>query len=142
MIKIAPYNPVAYTQMGRVYLMQRKEKDAVAEFEKALSLQPNYLEPLQFIVSVFLNKKDTKKALDRVRYQIAVVPKDPFLYCLLGKVFEANKDNVNAENNFKKAIDIISTTLSLPSFNNTAEKEAFVYRLERLKIRESHSHIR
>ena len=44
--------------------------------------------------------------------------------------------------NFKKAIDIISTTLSLPSFNNTAEKEALVYRLERLKIRESHSHIR
>jgi len=37
-------------QMGRILLVQKKEKEALARFEKALSLQPNYIEPLQYIV--------------------------------------------------------------------------------------------
>ena len=42
--------------------------------------------------------------------------------------------------NFRKAINIVSGTLNLPFFNNKAEKEALVYRLERLKSRETHIH--
>ena len=63
--------------MGRIMLSQKKEKEALEQFEKALSLQPNYIDPLRFIVSFHMMKKDTKKALDRVEQQIKTRPAEP-----------------------------------------------------------------
>jgi len=65
-IEIAPNNPVGYFQMGRVLLAQKKAKEALPQFEKALSLQPNFLEALNFIVAIYLNQKENQKAIDRI----------------------------------------------------------------------------
>ena len=104
--KIAPNNPVAYTQLGRILLIQKKENDAMAMFEKALSLQPNYIEPLQYIIAVYMNKKEYRKAFDRAASQLQASPNNPFLYNMLGNLYEANRDLANAEVYLKKAIDL------------------------------------
>jgi tetratricopeptide (TPR) repeat protein len=93
-------------QMGRILLVQKKEKDALAKFEKALSLQPNYIEPLQYIVSVYMSRKEYRKAFDRAAQQLPSAPNNPFLYAMLGSLYEANKDVNNAEVYMKKAIDL------------------------------------
>jgi hypothetical protein len=41
---------------------------------------------------------------------------------------------------FKKAIDVVSKALNLPYLKTTAEKEALIHRLERLKSRAAHIH--
>jgi len=45
-IKIAPQNPMGYFHMGRVLFAQKKEKEALVQLEKALSLQPNFIDAL------------------------------------------------------------------------------------------------
>ena len=92
LIKIAPNNPVGYTQMGRILLIQKKEKEALASLEKALSLQPNYMDPLQLIVSAHMSRKEPQKAIERVEQQVQLSPKNPFLYNMLGNIYAANKD--------------------------------------------------
>ncbi len=86
LIQVAPNNPVAYYQKGRVLLAQRKEKEALSQFEKALSLQPNYVEALSLIVAVHLQQKENKRAIERVEAQIKVSPQNPFFYAMLGNL--------------------------------------------------------
>jgi len=59
-IQIAPNNPIGYFQMGRVLLTQKKAKEALPQFEKALSIQPNFLEALNLIVAIYLDQKRIK----------------------------------------------------------------------------------
>jgi tetratricopeptide (TPR) repeat protein len=63
MIQGAPNNPVGYYELGRVFLLQKKDKEAQAQLEKALSLQPNFLEALNLLVGIDVSRKDYKKAL-------------------------------------------------------------------------------
>jgi predicted Zn-dependent protease len=64
---------------------QRKDKEALAQSEKALSLQPNFIEPLNLIVGIHINQKDVKKSVQRVEAQIQLQPKNAFFYNLLGR---------------------------------------------------------
>ena len=84
-IQIAPQNPVGYYQQAGALLAQKKEKEALIQLEKALSLQPNYLEALDLLVGLYLNQKDPKKAIQRVETQIQRNPKNPYFYQMLGK---------------------------------------------------------
>ena len=78
----------------------------MAQFEKALSLQPNFVDALNLIVAVYVNQKENEKAIERVEPQIKVSPHNPFFYNMIGRLYEVNKDMTNAENNYKKAIEI------------------------------------
>jgi len=53
-----------------------------------------------------MSKKEYRKAFDRAAQQIASAPNNPFLYGMLGSLYEANKDVNNAEVYMKKAIDL------------------------------------
>ena len=92
--------------MGRVLLAQKKTKEALPQFEKALSLQPNFLEALNFVVAIYMDQKENKKAIDRIETQIKASPQNPFFYNMLGRVHEFNKELTQAEANYKKAIEM------------------------------------
>ncbi len=69
-VRLAPQNPIGYFQVGRVLLIQKKGKEALVQLEKALSLQPDYLEALNLVVAIQLSQKDHQKAIARVEAQI------------------------------------------------------------------------
>ena len=77
----------------------------MARFEKALSLQPGMQEPLQYIVSSYVSKGETKKAIDLVEAQLKASPGNAFLLNTLGSLYEMNKDTANAEQYYRKAIE-------------------------------------
>jgi tetratricopeptide (TPR) repeat protein len=105
-IRDAPKNPVGYTQMGRILMAQKKEKEGLERFEQALAAQPGYLESLQFIVAYHMSKKEPRKALERVQKHAGILTGNPFIYSMLGNVFEANGDIAGAEANLKKAVEL------------------------------------
>jgi len=90
LIQIAPNNPIGYFQKGRVLLIQKKEKEALAQLEKTLSLQPNFLDALNLMVGVYINQKENKRGIERVKAQIKTSPQNPFFYNLLGRLHEVN----------------------------------------------------
>jgi Tfp pilus assembly protein PilF len=55
---------------------------------------------------VHMNKKDLRKAFDRVVDQMNISPQNPYLYNILAGIYEAYRDTSNAENYFKKAIEM------------------------------------
>ena len=108
----------------------------MTQLEKALSLQPNFLEALSLIAGVYINQKENKKAIERVEAQIRASAQNPFFYNLLGRLHEVNKDKTGAETNYKKAIElnpnISGFYISLGSFyiqQNLAEKAIEEYNL-------------
>jgi tetratricopeptide (TPR) repeat protein len=92
--------------MGIVFMIQRKNGEAVNQFEKALALEPNFLDPLYRIVAIYAGQQETKRAISRVEAQIKAAPQNPFFYNLLGRLSEMSKDPVKAEANYRKAIEI------------------------------------
>jgi tetratricopeptide (TPR) repeat protein len=105
-IRIAPDSPAGYYHKSRALLADGRKKEALGQLEKALAIQPDFLEALHLIVGVHLDQKDPKRAIERVEAQIKISPDNPFFYDLLGRLYESNKDVAKAEKNYQKAIEI------------------------------------
>jgi len=101
-IRLAPGNPIGYLQKGRLLFVQKKEKEAVTQFNKALSLDPNSFDALKHIVAIHLQKKDTQKALEKTKAQVSAAPKNPLFHNLAGTLYEANRQPDEAEESLKK----------------------------------------
>ena len=112
------FNPgsVKYFPCRRVLLAQGKQKEGLARLEKALSLQPNYLDALYLIAAVQVSQKENQKAIDRVEAQIKISPQNPFFYNMLGGLYEMNKKLDKAEGSFLKAVEI---NPNIPQFYNS-----------------------
>ena len=91
LIKIAPNNPVGYTQMGRILLIQKKEKEAWPGSKRPSLCSPTTWTPFSSWSSFHMNRKEPKKAIDRVEQQIKLSPKNPLLYNMLGNIYAPTK---------------------------------------------------
>jgi len=97
--------------------VQKKEKEALTQFEKALVLfNREFLRKrLIYIASSICIRKRNKKAIERVEAQIKASPQNPFFYNMLGRLYEVNKDVANAEDElYKKAIEINPNAAGIP----------------------------
>jgi tetratricopeptide (TPR) repeat protein len=127
LIQMNPGHPMGYYQMGRTLLAKRNEKEAFIQFEKALLIQPNFLQALDLIVAIYVNRRENKKAVERGEAQIKVLSQDPFLYHLLGRLYESEKDVIKAEinNNNELARKELHKALELnPNFPGADEAKA------------------
>jgi Flp pilus assembly protein TadD len=105
-IEVAPQNPIGYTRMGALRTLQKNYSVAYQYYDKALQLNPGYLEALEGLVAVDVRQNRLQAAIDRVREQIARVPDNSQYYQLLSGLFAMDKDMVNAEAAMQKAADI------------------------------------
>jgi tetratricopeptide (TPR) repeat protein len=87
-------------------LMQKREDEALEQLEKASSLQPAYVEPIQYIAAIYMKRKAFDKAVERVNRQLTLAPDNSFFYNILGTIHEANSDLAAAESNLKKAVEL------------------------------------
>jgi tetratricopeptide (TPR) repeat protein len=86
--------------------MQKKDKEALAEFEKTLSLDSNFIDALSQIAEIHLAKGQAEKALERCNAQLKIVPNNPVIYNLLGRIYFVEKKDDKAEEYFKKSIEL------------------------------------
>ena len=75
-IELAPENPIGYSRLGFLYLLQKKHEKALQRFAKALRLQPGYREALTYSVSIYLEKKQFDTALTFCDEQLQGLEKD------------------------------------------------------------------
>src|SRR5262249_60892133 len=83
-----------------------KNVEAKREFEAALALAPDYVDPLAQLVAMAFAEKQRDAALDRVKKQIALAPRAAGLYDLLGTVHQARGEAHPAEAACLKATDL------------------------------------
>jgi len=105
-IEVAPKDPLPYTRMGGLRMVQGQLPDAGKYFEEALQLDANYGEALRGLVSIDLAQKQPDKALARVNAQIAKAPNNSGHYFLLGQLLADRKDFQGAEAALEKTVQL------------------------------------
>ena len=117
--KAAPKESLSHYKLGVIARMDKHDARALAEFEQALQLNPNAIEPLAQIVEIHVAQGKLKEARERVARQLEASPENLLVRNLLGLLWVASKDTDRAEAEFKRAIDINPTYT--PSYMNLAD---------------------
>jgi tetratricopeptide (TPR) repeat protein len=103
-VALAPQSPLGYFRLGVAYRTQKKDREALSHFEKALALSPSFTNVLGQIMEVHIVHGETDLAIARAEQQLKVAPKNPFIYNFLGKAYLVKKDETKAEEYFKASI--------------------------------------
>jgi tetratricopeptide (TPR) repeat protein len=102
---------VAY-RLGLVARAEKNDSKALAYFEEALTKKPSAIEPMTQITMIKIAQGKTQEGRERVIKQLERVPNSPLLYNLLGQIWVGLKEYSQAEQAFRKAIDLDSGFLS------------------------------
>jgi len=117
-LSLSPKNHAAFYRMGIIRRTQKRDQDAILFFENALLEDPDAMNPISQIVSIYLGDKRPQKAIDLVTQQITLAPKNPRLYALQGRLYGGLGQLEKAEENFKKAI--LTDSLFMDSYIDLA----------------------
>lgn len=105
LMSIKPDSPQAPFLTGMALLRQGNETEAVAMFEQSLTLDSNFLEPLNQLVALEGRQNNNwDAAISRIQKQIEKAPDLAGLHFMLGNAFVSKRDWDQAERAFQKAI--------------------------------------
>jgi tetratricopeptide (TPR) repeat protein len=107
-----PKEPIGPYRLGLVARAENNDSKAIAYFEEALAKKPSAIEPITQIAMIHMAQGKASEARDRVSRQLETVPNSPFLYDLLGTLWVKAKDLGQAEQAFKRAIELDNSLLS------------------------------
>ena len=107
-MSVAPQNPQAYLQLGKIRFAQKRFPEGATLLEQALQLDLNSVEALRMLVGYDLYQKQPDKALARLNAQIAKSPKNSGFYDLLAQLQIQNKNLDQAAATAQKAVQLNS----------------------------------
>lgn len=117
--EINPRDAALHSNIGAVYLAQKKYGPALTAFEEALALGPDNLDALAGVAQVLTVQGSPKEALERVRQQLAKTKNHAEVYQLLGQLSVDRQDHEAALNYLAKAValkpDLYSASLLIAS---------------------------
>ena len=106
-IRMAPQSALPRIRLGNVKAIGGKFGEAEKEFERALELDPSSTSALQGLVAVYQQQKlPAARAVARVNAQIAKAPNVSGHHAILGTAYELDRDPVNAEKAYTRAIEL------------------------------------
>lgn len=105
--KIIPNDPYLLNSLGLAYMGKNKDELAMASFQKALSLKPDYIEAMNNLGAAFLRQEKWDLALENFRrvLESLLYPTPHFPLSNMGWAYVGKKDFSMAETYFLKALD-------------------------------------
>jgi tetratricopeptide (TPR) repeat protein len=104
--ELAPSEPRAHFMMGTSLAAEGKIPGSVRELEKALEMNPSYVEPLALLASIDARQQRLGSALKRVQDQMAKIEVTGQHQFLLGQLHAASNQMDYAEAAYKKAVEL------------------------------------
>ena len=104
-IKLSPENPLGYTRLGAIRVVQKKYDEAGKLFDQALTKDPTSYDALAGLALVLVAKKQVPEAIAKVQQQADRAPTSANM-TLLGKLLLQNKQEGAAETALQKAKDL------------------------------------
>jgi tetratricopeptide (TPR) repeat protein len=89
-----------------VQLLNRDFPKAESYFEKALQKDPDFVPALRHLAETKARTDRLAQAIERVRAQIKLRPKNAEYYVLLGRLYGQKKDTAEMRRQFEKALEI------------------------------------
>lgn len=106
-IKKAPDNPDGYVQRGYAYLEKSKLDDALADFSKAVQLNPQTAyNPLIGRASVYAKKREYERAIEDFSAAILIDPVSPKAYYYRANAHRDRGDHEAALKDYNKALSL------------------------------------
>jgi tetratricopeptide (TPR) repeat protein len=102
-IELFPDDPHGYLGMGQIYQIEGNMTDAINYYRKALSVDSDFMEPLNEIVALKLSEKQYEEALEICRQYLPLAANKAYIYNVMGEVSAAVDKNDDALQYFMDA---------------------------------------
>jgi tetratricopeptide (TPR) repeat protein len=112
LIQVAPQNPLGYAKLGQLRAFTKRWNESEALYREALNRSPNFLEAIQGIVELDLQRGKAADALQFIQEKIDAKPNDAALYFLQGQALVRLKRPADAKQSFSRCIELDKQNLS------------------------------
>lgn len=114
-------------EKGVDYINQGDYQQAIEEFNRVISIDPEYVDAYCGIGIAYLNQKNYKKAIEAFEKATTLAPDEPIAYYLLGRAYEEIM-------NYEQAISAWNKFLALhPKGKRARRLRKHIRRLEEFK---------
>ena len=129
-LKARPDYAAGQISLGLAYYSRRMKDKAMESFQKALEINPKQLDALNYVVTMYMEEKDSAKALEAIEVHLGKLPVDDaknraLVHYLKGKVLMTVGGVDPAKAVFEKAIALN------PSFDAPHEDLARIYEIKK-----------
>ncbi len=121
-------DPTYYFELGNVYSELSRRADAVASYEAALSLKPDYVEVLVNLGALLNEQGETPRAIEYLREALEVRPDDTRAHVNLGSAFYSTGNYYDAMTEFRRALELDPTSYEAYYQIAVAFADAGIYR--------------
>lgn len=116
--QIAPNDPEVYNNLALVSMAENQPQEALAAFERALSVDATNYAALNGIITLYAKSQELDKAHSRVDQALSAYPNVAWLYYLKGVVYGYQRDGQSAEAAFRRTLEINPNYL--PAYSSLA----------------------
>ena len=106
LVRAFPDSPDVQAQLGLLYIQRREVAAARTAFERALKRDPSHADALNGMVSMDVAEKKLPAARARLDAALAAHKDSPSLLLLSARTYGAAGDNVNAEKELRRVLDV------------------------------------
>jgi len=104
-VAAVPDNPTGYHYLGNAFIGQGKIDKAIAQYQQALKLRPDYVHAVYNLGNAYLQQGQTERAIDYYRRTLGLRSDYAMAYFNLGLIFESQGQYDEAIGHFLKAIE-------------------------------------
>lgn len=106
-VKVSPNEPIAYEKRGLIFMVMKRDTEAMADAEKLIKLQPVNAMGYYIRGMVYLRSNEPQKSLDNFNQSLALKPYNDFVLDGRGSLLVNSFQRYNdALVDFNKAIEI------------------------------------
>lgn len=105
-VKQVPYHPISWTALGSAYKDLKKYPEAINNYKKALSIDSDYIDARQNLISIYNEQGDTISAINEYKKLIEIDPSNISYSYNLAIIYYKNKQIIEAKNIVLKLISI------------------------------------
>lgn len=127
LLKANPQNSALHTKLGNIYSQMGGYDEAIAQYQKAISIQPKYIQAMDGLSRIYSNGQDYDKALSVLKNMQKMQPGNPTIYyniaCIYAKQNNIVESIVWLKHSIEKGFhnwDLIKKDPDLANIRNTS----------------------
>ncbi|MCM3874108.1 MAG: tetratricopeptide repeat protein [Pyrinomonadaceae bacterium] len=109
---LAPNSPDGYINLAAIAIAENKPDEAVALYEKVLSISGTNFSALDGLIKLFASRKELGKAHARLDQALNSYPNDPSLHYLKAQIYGFEQNSQAAESELRKTLELDSNYLN------------------------------
>jgi tetratricopeptide (TPR) repeat protein len=102
----APNDTDAYVDLAVVSLLENKPDDAIASYEKALSIDPVNFNAMNGLIDLYVRRKQWDKAYGKIDHVLDSYPNNASLHFIKARIYGAGQNAQGAETELRRTLEL------------------------------------